>query len=148
MPRELTEREREVLEFLVSIDDPAAHALRAQAATAQVTGECKCGCGAIELDVDRERTPPVAVSFPIESFKDDRDDPEACLWLMLWATDGWISGIEIAWLSEDGPQGLPSPEGFDQPKPQPPRSKPPSGSGRTSKDVRRFRWNVGWQGSG
>ena len=59
MPRRLTSREREVLDFLISVDDPAAEALRIQAATARVTEECECGCGGIGLVVDREGAPRV-----------------------------------------------------------------------------------------
>jgi hypothetical protein len=118
MPRPLTWREREVLDFLVSIDDPAAEALRVQATTAQVTGECDCGCGAISLEVDREGTPQavqagrMADHFgPITTYTDPKD-PEETLWLLLWTEGGWISYIEIAWISEKPPKGLPSPEGF------------------------------------
>ena len=109
-----------MLDFLVSIDDPAAEALRIQAKTARVTEECDCGCGGISLEIDREGTPQAVspgrtdLSGPITTYTDPKD-PEETLWLLLWTTRGWISGIEIAWISEKPPKGLPSPEVFRPP---------------------------------
>jgi hypothetical protein len=132
MPRPLTSREREVLDFLVSVDDPAAEALRIQAATARVTGECECGCGGISLAVDREGTPRADLGtqktkvhgWRVETkvfrsrnvtSSNDPEDPEATQWLILWTEDGWIDGIEISWVSDSPPKGLPSPDGFSPP---------------------------------
>jgi hypothetical protein len=108
-PRPLTPREREVLDFLVSIDDPAAEALRIQATTAQVTEECECGCGGISLTVDREGTPRADLGsqktkvhgWRVETkvfrcrnvtSSNDPEDPEETQWLILWTEDGWIEG--------------------------------------------------------
>jgi hypothetical protein len=132
MPRPLTSREREVLDFLVSVDHPAAEALRIQAATARVTGECECGCGRISLAVDREGTPRADLGgqdtqlfggrLVLRKFRfrhvessNDPEDPEETQWLTLYTEDGWIEGIENSWLSDSPPEGLPSPEGFSQP---------------------------------
>jgi hypothetical protein len=142
-PRPLTAREREVLEFLVSIDSPAAAALRAQVAVVRVTGECECGCGAITLDVDRERVQPAGARFPITTHNDP-PDPEETLWLMLWGEEGWISDVEIAWVSAEAPRGLPSTEGFAPPEESPPRNdKPPRppGEGRWSRWRESWRWH-------
>jgi hypothetical protein len=114
-PRPLTAREREVLEFLCSIEGPEADVLKRQAATARVTASCECGCGAIDLEVDRTKTEPADVRSPIMS---DREDPDGEVFsLMLWDDHGWIDWIELAWLFHErgAPPGLPSPEGFDQP---------------------------------
>ena len=49
-PRPLTPRERELLDFL--LDGPVSSPeLRAQAATAVVSGVCSCGCPSIQLAV-------------------------------------------------------------------------------------------------
>ena len=150
MPRRLTSREREVLDFLVSVYDPAAEALRLQAATARVTEECGCGCEGIGLVVDRERAPradlgsretrvhgwglsierggpfrirrrPLGTKVRryahVTSTYDDPEDLEATQWLILQTEEGWITGIELAWLHGEtpSPKGLPSPEGFSPP---------------------------------
>jgi hypothetical protein len=141
MPRPLTEREREVLEFLVSIDSPAAVALRTQVSAARVTGECECGCGAIALEVDQEQARPAVARFPITT-SNDPEDPEETLWLILWDEGGWISYVEIAWISAEAPRGLPSTEGFVPPEESPPRNKPPRppGERRWSGWRESFRW--------
>jgi hypothetical protein len=133
MPRPLTPREREVLDFLVSVDHPAAEALRIQAATARVTDKCDCGCGGISLTVDREGTPRADLGnqetrvfggrlFLRKVFRcrhvtsnNDPKDPEETQWLTLYTEDGWIEGIESSWVSDSPPKGLPSPEGFSPP---------------------------------
>jgi hypothetical protein len=89
--------------------------LRAQASTASVTGECQCGCGAIDLQVDHKRTPQAEVRWPIETDKVSVD-PEEELSLVLWGEGGWISGIEVAWISAEPPRGLPSPEALPHPR--------------------------------
>jgi hypothetical protein len=115
MPRPLTARERKVLDFLVSIDGPAAEALRAQAATASVTGECQCGCGAIDLQVDRKRTPRAEVGRPVETDKVSAD-PEEVLSLLLWGEGGWISSIEVAWISTEPPGASLHPRALPHPR--------------------------------
>jgi hypothetical protein len=121
MRRPLTAREQEVLEFLVSLAGPG---IRAQAATAVVTGQCDCGCGAIAFEVDREHTAPVELRWPITTYNDP-EDPEQTTWLMLWGEDGWITDIEVSWLSGEPLEGLPSPQGFAPPHQQRPRGPTP-----------------------
>ena len=114
MPRPLTAREQEVLEFLVSVDGPASEDLRRQASTAWVTDECHCGCGAISLEVDRTQAQSAEVHAPITTYNDPAD-PGETRWLLLWLDRGWISGIEIGWISDEAPRGLPSVRGFGPP---------------------------------
>ena len=52
---------------------------------------------------------------PEPATSNDPVDPEETLWLLLWTEEGWISGIEIAWISAEPPRGLPSAEGFRPP---------------------------------
>src|SRR5436309_2398133 len=53
-PRPLTDREAEILDFLLTPDFPGRDALRAQANTAKVVGRCSCGCATIDLATDPE----------------------------------------------------------------------------------------------
>lgn len=120
-PRPLTTREREVLEFFASIAGPAGKAPRSQAATASVVAECECGCGAIDLSVD-EKAPRAEVESPIVTLHDPVDRPET-LWLMLWLEAGRILGIEVAWIADEAPRGLPSVDGFSPTSPDLRRGK-------------------------
>jgi hypothetical protein len=56
-PRPLTNREHDVLTFLLSIDFLGAEELRIQAATAQVVGDWGDCCASIKLGVDRSKAP-------------------------------------------------------------------------------------------
>jgi hypothetical protein len=57
-PRPLTERERDTLDLMLSLEAPGLAELREQAATARVSSECPCGCANIDLEVDRNASPP------------------------------------------------------------------------------------------
>ncbi|WP_189335430.1 hypothetical protein [Actinoplanes ianthinogenes] len=48
-PRALTERERAVLDALLTVDFEGVEELRRQAAEARVVGECGCGCPSIDF---------------------------------------------------------------------------------------------------
>lgn len=54
-PRALSDREAEILRFMLGVDDDRLDPLREQAASAVVTGMCTCGCATIHLAVDRVR---------------------------------------------------------------------------------------------
>jgi len=88
-------------------------ALRLQAETARVTGYCGCGCPGIGLAADRETAPQSAFGtrLVVETHSDPKD-PEDTLWLLLWTKDGWLSYLELAWISEAAPRLLPPPESF------------------------------------
>jgi hypothetical protein len=47
--RSLTQRERAVLDALLSVDFPDVEALRAQARDVEVVGVCGCGCPSIDF---------------------------------------------------------------------------------------------------
>jgi len=101
-------------DILLSAEVPGAEALRIQAQSARAAGYCGCGCPSIGLEVDRERAQQaVLASRPAAKTHNDPEDPEHTLWLILWAEDGWLSYLEIAWISEQAPQEFPSPESFE-----------------------------------
>jgi hypothetical protein len=115
--RPLTERENEILVFLLSAEFPGVEKLRQQAQTAQVIGRCECGCATINLGVD-ESLPvadEIAQSNAVDAAgrprSDDRPSPE----LILFVTGGRLSSIEIVWYG-DAPIGeFPSPDQFERP---------------------------------
>jgi hypothetical protein len=51
-PRELTEKERAVLGFLLDEDFKGVDQLRAQVTSTVVVGQCDCGCPTIDLGLD------------------------------------------------------------------------------------------------
>ena len=53
-PRDLTEQERGILDFILGQEWEGAHGVRAMLRETRVTGMCSCGCGSIELSVDPE----------------------------------------------------------------------------------------------
>lgn len=117
-PRSLTQREREILDFLLTPEIEGIEALRRQAETARVTGKCECGCATINLAEDRATTPAseVAAAAPVEAVRYPAD-PANTHGLMLWVEDGWLAGVEIWWISEP-PAQFPPPDEFEitQPK--------------------------------
>lgn len=61
-PRELTTREPEVLEHLLSVPDPRLEPLRTESRMATVSSECDCGCATIDLVVHRDDAEPAESS--------------------------------------------------------------------------------------
>jgi hypothetical protein len=53
-PRELTQKERDILDFLIEAND-GSERLAALLTDTKVTKECRCGCGSLELTVDPSR---------------------------------------------------------------------------------------------
>lgn len=112
-PRSLRPPEQAILELLVSANVPGAEALRIQAQSVSATTYCGCGCPSIYLEVDRERArQAVDARRPAATTNNDPDDPADTLWLSLWTEDGWLSYLEISWISDKPPLGFPSPDGF------------------------------------
>jgi hypothetical protein len=99
-PRALSEREAEVLTFLLSLDDPRLAPLREQAASAVVTGMCSCGCASIYLEVDRDRYPPVSLCSPVVSTTTREADTNQTFGLLVFLDEGWLSQLEIWWIDE------------------------------------------------
>ena len=49
--RALSERERELLDFMLTVDFPGRDELKSQAACAEVCWECDCGCGTVNFEL-------------------------------------------------------------------------------------------------
>jgi hypothetical protein len=121
-PRDLTEREREILDFLLSVDFPGCRELRAQARTARVTGRLVPGEASIWLGIDPELP---AASAPLPSwlieaeFLASNDFPYGGF-LVLGQERGRLSDIELAVFVDDAPVEFPPPSAFGPPNPQRP----------------------------
>jgi hypothetical protein len=123
--RPLTDREREILSFLLSAPGiPDGDVLRRQAEVAIGSGRCSCGCASIGLKVDQSSVPQARLDLEpdlVEAWTEDiagahqlgplvflgedlRYDPavqptegdlEGVIGLILWVEEGWLSGIEV-----------------------------------------------------
>jgi hypothetical protein len=115
-PRPLTERENDILDFLLSADFPGVEKLRKQAETILVTGRCDCGCATVYLTVDEslptadEVEKYAAVDAAGRPGADDAPPPE----LILFVRDGRLSSVEIVWYDSPIPK-FPSAEDFETP---------------------------------
>ena len=101
-PRPLDRREREILDFLLTVDTPGISELRQQAEHVLAV-PWKCGCASIELIVDREAAPASAAKVrpAVETTTKERDDPDRIFDLLLWVDDGYLSGVEIVDYTEN-----------------------------------------------
>jgi hypothetical protein len=119
-PRPLTDRERATLEFVLSVDDPRAEPLRAQAHTALVESVCACGCATITLRVDRSTGMPSTFRSPaINAFKqgmlDGPLDAEPYE-LLLFLDDGWLGSLELVWYGDKPIPDFPELSTFEAPE--------------------------------
>jgi hypothetical protein len=117
-PRPLTEREREILDFLLGADLPGIEELREQAGTALAV---RWGPRdpSVDLYVDREATRPSPVrTRPVIQTYTMRKGAKDLRELLLWVDeDGWLSSVELAHLYEEWPEDLPPPSEFEPPRP-------------------------------
>jgi hypothetical protein len=106
--RRLTDAETAILDTILSGDPfPGADVLAAQVSHAMVVGGIPT---LLELWVPRDvQRAPVANGVPTTSGSvagREGDDPIAFLYV--WVTDGYLSGLECAWLMDDL-DGMPPP---------------------------------------
>jgi hypothetical protein len=94
--RPLTPREREILDYLLSVETPGVAELRQQSQVA-LARRWPCGCASIDLAVDRRRVRPSPITArpAIEAQSKEREDPRRIFDLLLWVDGGWLSGIEL-----------------------------------------------------
>lgn len=118
--RPLTEREREILNLLLSIDVAGIAELRSQALHASAA-RWDCGCASFDLQVDRQRAlrSSIATSPAIEATTVEREDYRTTFDLLLWVDDGWLSGVEIVDYvdrhGDESPDEIPPPEAWNEP---------------------------------
>jgi hypothetical protein len=103
--RALSDREREVLDALLSADFPGSAQLRVQADRVRVSGRCDCPCPTIYLSVDEAVANAVThdrVPVRAEVATGAGDS------VLLFADSGRLSSLEYAWIDEP-PMEFPSP---------------------------------------
>jgi hypothetical protein len=100
--RQLTTRERAVLDALLSVEFNGVEDLRCQAKTAAVLGECDCGCASIDFHNESGVGMQVRVNAAIEGTYDG---------LFLYTVGGQLGGIEWVGVSDGGdPAEFPDPD--------------------------------------
>jgi hypothetical protein len=94
-------------------DFPGAAELREQAAAAVAVGLCRCGCPTIYLSVDRARAQraPVAARVSVESVAHDEMS-----FLLVFTDDGWLTSLELAWVTDEPPETFPPVEAYAAPR--------------------------------
>ena len=119
MGEPLTHRQREILDFLLSVDMPGVDDLRRQAEFAESAGPWAECCPSISLSIDRERAPQSSIrrSPAIEAWSRERDDPECLFDLLIFLDEGWLSTIELVHYGESdtGLSEFPPPDDFSPP---------------------------------
>jgi hypothetical protein len=119
--RELTPRERETLDFLLSVDLPGVAELREQARHA-LAARSFDDYPTFDLQVDRARAPrsDAPHSRPASSaWAKDADNEWNLLHLLLWVTDGWLVGVEVSDVADaddEPPAEIPPPEFWRSPE--------------------------------
>lgn len=125
--RQLTPRERDILEMLLSVETPGIEELRTQVPYVEAA-RWNCGCASFDLRVDRQRArrSPVTTSPTVEAITRDQDDVNRTFGLLLWVEDGWLSGVEIWDIvdrhGEESPAEIPPPEEWLEPQARVPAS--------------------------
>jgi hypothetical protein len=80
-----------------------------------------CGCASFNVEVDRTLASPSQITNrpAVEAFSKQRDDPQKVFELLLWVTDGWLSGVEIVDYvdrhGDESPDEIPPPEDWQEP---------------------------------
>ena len=108
-------RESEILDFLLAIEEDRLAPLREQARTALVAGTCTCGCATIDLVVDRDRGSPANLCSPVVSADSRATSGMHAVGLLLFLDQGWLSLLEI-WYVDAPPAEFPVAAVFDTPR--------------------------------
>ena len=105
-PRPLSEREAEIIEFLVREHLSTATELLEQIPVAWAHRECPF----VDIDVP-EDAPRAGIRHrgPVEA-RNRNFDPEHPSWthVLLWIDDGRLSALELSWVSDDPPKEWPA----------------------------------------
>ena len=119
--RPLTERERKILELLLSVDTEGIDQLRQQVPHV-LAARWNCGCASFNLVVDKARAPHSAITKSPLSETESKDEAhlDRHFQLLLWVQEGWLSAVEIVDFverhGEESPQVIPPLEDWAVPR--------------------------------
>lgn len=108
-PRPLTARETEILNSLLSADFAGAQQLREQVPHTKVVATWGEGSPSVDLEVAQGsvRADIEDGEVPVDAQVHD-DQGNYTGEITLWVTDGYLAGLEYAWVTDDRPQELPT----------------------------------------
>jgi hypothetical protein len=87
--RPLNERERKLLEFMLTADFPGKEPLKAQLSRAEVCAECDCGCGSVDFRVQGlSATTGEHERIAVEAYADGLE-------ILLWVRGEFLSSLEV-----------------------------------------------------
>lgn len=109
LPRRLTPLEYQLIRAILTDDCPSGSDLKAQLASARVSGHWEpTGSPSIDLEADID-SPAAHLSdgvLPIDAHVYDANDNYVGE-LIIWISDGRLSALEYAWVTDEMPQALP-----------------------------------------
>jgi len=122
--RPLTGREREILEFLLSVEIPGIEELREQVPYARAA-RWGCGCASFNVVIDRDAPRSTITRSPaVEAYSKERTDADKAYDLLLWVDEGWLAGVELVDFverhGEQSPEVIPPLDYWDEPRPYKP----------------------------
>lgn len=94
-PREISPKEREILDFLLAEAFDGREEIRFQLDKAKVSGKCACGCPSIVFSVDRDAVPAASVRsrVPTEAVAVEKDGTKIAI--LLHVVEGYVSELEV-----------------------------------------------------
>ena len=107
--RPLTKIERKTLETLLSVDFTGVSALREQIPLARAAGSTSRSAPTFDIIVPKDAPRSIPRNMaPIRAFAFDSSH-EYTGEFILWLTDGHLSQLEYAWVTDETPRSLPDP---------------------------------------
>lgn len=104
--RPLTDNERTVLAKILSATFPGVDELRAQLASAQTDAPADAPGFDIQVPATMARSSVSSNPIPVEAQVLD-ENKEYLGELLVWVTDGRLSSLEYAWITDEPPTKLP-----------------------------------------
>lgn len=107
--RELTDRERQLLAFLLSRPFPGREELKVQLEQAKAVPDCTCGCPTFKFELAAESPrAPIDGHLPlVEAWR--YEPPELGCDVMLWVKEGFLEELELVSHAPDAVTEWPDP---------------------------------------